>query len=251
MYKRQDDGAAERAYGIENVIGSRVAQKFITGGLGNSDSLKGVAFNFITFEDDNNAFKIAVWAPADSGDVPGQLLYISDSTYEGAQGWNIGDVIPYSLGSAVDISAYNAVWIGYVDMSTQSTVYVGLDRHRALPNNLPRYYGDGFNWYPSLETGALIMRPYFRYDPANMKLPICRDDREFRFYPNPATTQLNVQSYGEGDMIVRIVGMDGRVLIEQCSTPRTSVDISTLADGAYVMEIIQGDQFWRTKWMKH
>lgn len=95
------------------------------------------------------------------------------------------------------------------------------------------------------------MRPYFRYDPANMKLPICTDGREFRFYPNPATTQLNVESYGEGDMIVRIVGMDGRVLIEQRSTPRTTVDISALAAGAYVMEIIQGDQFWRTKWMKH
>ena len=250
-YLSLDDGTAERAYGIENVIGSRVAQKFITGGLGNSDSLKGVAFNFITFEDEDNAFKIAVWAPADSGDAPGQLLYMSDSTYEGTRGWNIGDIIPYALDSAVDISAYNAVWIGYVDMSTQSTVYVGLDRHRALPNNMPRYYGDGFNWYPSLETGTLIMRPYFRYDPANMKLPICADGREFRFYPNPATTQLNVESYGEGDMIVRIVGMDGRVLIEQRSTPRTTVDISVLSAGAYVMEIMQGDQFWRTKWMKH
>ena len=64
-----------------------------------------------------------------------------------------------------------------------------------------------------------------------MKLPICTDGREFRFYPNPATTQLNVESYGEGDMIVRIVGMDGRILIEQRSTPRTTVDISSLAAG--------------------
>jgi hypothetical protein len=39
-------------------------------------------------------------------------------------------------------------------------------------------------------------------------------------------------------------------LLEQRSTPRTSVDISTLAAGAYVIEIFQGDQFWRTKWMK-
>ncbi len=246
-----DDGTAERAYGIENVIGSRVAQKFITGGLGNSDSLKGVAFNFVTFDDDNNAFKIAVWAPADSGDAPGQLIYMSDSTYEGVRGWNIGDVMPYALDSAVDISAYTSVWIGYVDMSTQSTVYIGLDRHRDLPNSMPRYYGDGFNWYPSLESGTLIMRPFFRYNPADMSVKYSEEPVEFKIYPNPATTALNIEASSRDEIVVRILALDGRLLYQQKTAPKTQIDISGYAAGLYVLEITQSDQLWRKKWMKY
>jgi len=249
-YLALDDGSAERAYGIENVIGSRVAQKFTTGGLGNSDSLKGVAFNFVTFDDDNNAFKIAVWAPADSGDAPGQLIYMSDSTYEGVRGWNIGDIMPYALDSAVDISGYSAVWIGYVDMSSQSTVYVGLDRHRDLPNAMPRYYGDGFNWYPSLESGTLIMRPFFRYNPANMSSAEKENKNDFKFFPNPATTTLNLLPNGDSELRIRILAMDGREVLKYRGTGQSSLDVSSLAAGAYIMQVIQGDQTWRTKWIK-
>jgi hypothetical protein len=250
-YLSLDDGTAERAYGIENVIGSRVAQKFITGGLGNSDSLKGVAFNFVTFDDDNNAFKIAVWAPADSGDAPGQLIYMSDSTYEGVRGWNIGDLMPYALDSAVDISAYTSVWIGYVDMSSQSTVYVGLDRHRDLPISMPRYYGDGFNWYPSLETGTLIMRPFFRYNPSDMHVSAPEQDVAFSVYPNPASTSLSIQTNSIGTIGTRILSLDGQVMLEQMMEPNTPLDISSFAAGVYVVEITHGDQVWRTKWMKY
>ena len=54
-YLALDDGTAERAYGIENVSGSRVAQKFNTGGLGSNDSLKGISMNFAWFENLSNA----------------------------------------------------------------------------------------------------------------------------------------------------------------------------------------------------
>src|SRR5210317_1672048 len=167
-YLALDDGTAERAYGIENVTGSRVAQKFNTGGLGSSDSLKGVSMNFAWYNDSVYTFRLAVWAPADSGSAPGALLYLTDSVYQHSTHWDRNDFFHFELDSAVDISAYSSVWIGYVDVSSQTTMYLGLDQERTLPNAMPRYYGDGFNWYPSLEPGALLLRPFFRYTPATM-----------------------------------------------------------------------------------
>ena len=167
-YLALDDGSAERAYAVQNVIGGRVAQKFKVGGLGGSDTLKGMYFNFVDAgEAYTSTFRMAVWAPADSGDGPGNILYMSDSLYRPITGYYRGDMMPYELDSSVSLNAYAEIWLGYICTSS-NPMYLGLDQQRTLPSGMPRYYGDGFNWYQSLEPGVAMMRPYFRYSPTDM-----------------------------------------------------------------------------------
>jgi hypothetical protein len=116
---------------------------------------------------------------------------------------------------------------------------------------MPRYYGDGFNWYPSLESGTLIMRPFFRYNPADMSVKYSEQPVELKIYPNPATTVLNIEASSRDEIVVRILALDGRLLYEQKNDPHTQIDISGYPVGMYILEITQSDQLWRKKWMKY
>jgi len=248
-YLALDDGSAERAYGIENVTGSRVAQKFNTGGLGSNDSLKGISMNFAWFKDSVYSFRLAVWAPADSGSAPGALLYLTDSVYQHSDHWNRNDFFHFALDSAVDISAYSSVWIGYVDVSAATTLYVGLDQERTLPNAMQRYYGDGFNWYPSLEPGALLLRPFFRYTPADMAIEV-PSAAAFQVYPNPSTHVVSVASKNMDPFDVVFLNVNGQILLQASGEGKIELDISKVPKGLYLIRTLQNGALTYTKWMK-
>jgi len=248
-YLALDDGTAERAYGIENVSGSRVAQKFNTGGLGSNDSLKGISMNFAWFEDSVYTFRMAVWAPADSGSAPGVPLYLTDSVYQHSLHWDRNDIFHFALDSALDISAYPAVWIGYVDVSPVTTMYVGLDQERTLPNTMPRYYGDGFNWYPSLEPGALVLRPFFRYTPTTMAVT-APAIHTFEIYPNPSSQWVSVASKEAGQFEVAIQNLNGQVLLVANGEERIELDITPLPKGMYLIRTLKNGALTYTKWIK-
>lgn len=248
-YLSLDDGSAERAYGIENVTGARVAQKFNTGGLGSNDSLKGVSMNFAWFEDSIYTFRLAVWAPADSGEAPGTLLYLTDSVYQHSEHWDRNDLFHFALDSAVDISPYPSVWIGYVDVSAVTTVYLGLDQERTLPNAMPRFYGDGFNWYPSLEPGALLLRPFFRYVPADMAVAT-PEGNTFDVYPNPSNHKVNVVSNQAKRFEVAVLNLNGQAVFNAFGEGLVELDISTLPVGIYLIRTLQNGAVTYTKWMK-
>lgn len=248
-YLALDDGSAERAYGIENVTGSRVAQKFNTAGLGSNDSLKGVSMNFAWFKDSVYSFRLAVWAPADSGSGPGALLYLTDSIYQHSTNWNRNDFFHFALDSAVDISAYTSVWIGYVDVSAVTTLYVGLDQERTLPNAMQRYYGDGFNWYPSLESGALLLRPFFRYTPAVMAVAAAPVEA-FSVYPNPSNHVVNVASKNTGRFEVAVLNLNGQLLLSAIGEGKIELDITSVPKGMYLIRTHQNGALTYTKWMK-
>ncbi len=248
-YLALDDGTAERAYGIENVTGSRVAQKFNTGGLGSSDSLKGVSMNFAWYNDSVYTFRLAVWAPADSGSAPGALLYLTDSVYQHSTHWDRNDFFHFELDSAVDISAYSSVWIGYVDVSSQTTMYLGLDQERTLPNAMPRYYGDGFNWYPSLEPGALLLRPFFRYTPATMTVTAPKVNT-FDIYPNPSSSSVTIAANRAGYFEVAVQGLNGQEMITAAGEEKIELDITSLPKGMYLIRTLHEGSVTHTKWIK-
>jgi hypothetical protein len=65
----------------------------------------------------------------------------------------------------------------------------------------------------------------------------------FSVYPNPATDVLTLHLLqpASGDVTVQIVDATGRLMIEQRMNPgsaTTSIDISTLANGAYFIQVI-------------
>ena len=244
-YLALDDGTAERAYAVQNVIGGRVAQKFKVGGLGGSDTLKGVYFNFVDAgEEYTSTFRLAVWAPADSGDAPGNVLYMSDSLYRPFTGYYRGDMIPYELDSAISLNSFAEVWIGYICTSS-TPMYLGFDVERNLPSGMPRYYGDGFNWYQSLEPGVAMMRPYFRYSPTDMSLEEL--DEDFNIYPNPSTGQLTIAS-SEASYFVHTIS--GNTVAEGRVEGTTTIELHHLESGIYIVSIQTPQGMSRVKWIK-
>ena len=244
-YLALDDGTAERAYAVQNVIGGRVAQKFKVGGLGGSDTLKGVYFNFVDAgEEYTSTFRLAVWAPADSGDAPGNVLYMSDSLYRPFTGYYRGDMIPYELDSAISLNSFTEVWIGYICTSS-TPMYLGFDVERNLPSGMPRYYGDGFNWYQSLEPGVAMMRPYFRYSPADMSVEVL--DQDFNVYPNPSTGQLTIASC---DACYFVHTISGNTVAEGRVEGTTTIELHHLQSGIYIVSIQTPQGMSQMKWIK-
>ena len=244
-YLALDDGSAERAYAVQNVIGGRVAQKFKVGGLGGSDTLKGMYFNFVDAgEAYTSTFRMAVWAPADSGDGPGNILYMSDSLYRPFTGYYRGDMMPYELDSSVSLNAYAEVWLGYICTSS-SPMYLGLDQQRTLPSGMPRYYGDGFNWYQSLEPGVAMMRPYFRYSPTDMAVEELAQD--FKVYPNPSSGSLSIES-PSAHYVLRT--LTGATVAAGHVEGYNNLELHHLDAGLYILSLRTAQGIAQVKWIK-
>ena len=244
-YLALDDGSAERAYAVQNVIGGRVAQKFKVGGLGGSDTLKGMYFNFVDAgEAYTSTFRMAVWAPADSGDGPGNILYMSDSLYRPFTGYYRGDMMPYELDSSVSLNAYAEIWLGYICTSS-NPMYLGLDQQRTLPSGMPRYYGDGFNWYQSLEPGVAMMRPYFRYSPTDMAVEELAQD--FKVYPNPSSGSLSIES-PSAHYVLRT--LTGATVASGHVEGYNNLELHHLDAGLYILSLRTAQGIAQVKWIK-
>ena len=244
-YIAMDDGTAERAYAVQNVVGGRVAQKFKVVGLGSNDSLKGVHFNFVDAGLDYlSTFRIAIWAPSDSLNEPGNLLYISDTLYKPNKGYDRGDWMPYELDSSISFNSFSYVWIGYVCTSSDP-MYLGLDVSRDVPVNLPRFYGDGFNWYESLESGVIMMRPYFNYSPADMSL--MENSPSYKVFPNPSLGPLRITGPAAEYTIMDLAGgLISNGVIEEI----TSLELHGLKAGMYIIILKTLNETSVFKWMK-
>lgn len=244
-YLALDDGSAERAYAVQNVVGGRVAQKFKVGGLGGSDTLKGMYFNFVDAgEAYTSTFRMAVWAPADSGDGPGNILYMSDSLYRPFTGYYRGDMMPYELDSSVSLNAYAEIWLGYICTSS-NPMYLGLDQQRTLPSGMPRYYGDGFNWYQSLEPGVAMMRPYFRYSPTDMAVEELAHD--FKVYPNPSSGSLSIES-PSAHYVLRT--LTGATVAAGHVEGYNNLELHHLDAGLYILSLRTAQGIAQVKWIK-
>lgn len=246
-YLALDDGQAERAYAVQNIMGGRVAQKFRTSGLASTDSLKGVRFQFVDAGTSyQSTFRLAVWAPSDSGDFPGTALYISDSLYRPNTGFYRGDWMPYDLDSTISITGHTHLWIGYI-CTTADPMHIGFDVSRNLPTSMPRYYGDGFNWYESLEAGVVMMEPYFRYSPANMVVTEL-DTNEICFYPNPSSGRLNLRA--EQQTSVSIYSLNGKKMFEEAFNGELNLNLDYLPRGMYFILWKDRAHLRIRKWMK-
>jgi hypothetical protein len=128
-------------------------------------------------------------------------------------------------------------------------MYVGLDQERTLPSTMPRYYGDGFNWYPSLEPGALMLRPFFRYTPTTMAVSDLASDA-FEIYPNPSSQWVSVTSANVGHFEVAIQNINGQVLLNARGVENLELDITSLPRGMYLIRTLKNGAVTYTKWIK-
>jgi photosystem II stability/assembly factor-like uncharacterized protein len=75
------------------------------------------------------------------------------------------------------------------------------------------------------------------------------DDTGVSIYPNPATDELFVMTWGTYDAHIKIYSSDGK-LIDSITTSTGSIDISNLSSGVYVAQVESENAVRRLRWVK-
>ena len=60
-------------------------------------------------------------------------------------------------------------------------------------------------------------------------------------YPNPATNVLYMEGLPQADLEVRIVDMQGRIVMSQSIQTNNGLDVSSLTSGMYQLMIVDGN----------
>lgn len=227
-YYAWDDGSAERAYGIKNLAGAQMAVQFTPL---QADTLKGVYLNFAHAGVDAglNSFRIGVWSI--QGGIPDNLIYLSDSLYKPRYDGQ-DDLVAYALDTS-GIYINGPVFIGLKQTSIQP-LNLGLDL-----NNSGRvmYYGTPGDWYISLVEGHVMMRPYFRYQPADLETGEELAWEELKFGPNPFQTEFRFSIHEETNW--RVLNLLGQPVVEGRSAGAV-INTSGWRPGLYVLELREG-----------
>ncbi len=234
-YYAFDDGSAERAYGVKNRFGSRMAFELTPL---QPDTLKGVYFRFAHagVEATEFTFKIGVWE--NNGGMPGKLIYMSDSSYIPDYGYYHNSFMPYVLDTSVYING--SVFIG-MRQNTDQALYVGLDVNTTGTTKL--YYGSAFFWYESLVKGTVMIRPYFRYQPLDISVDENKLANAPIVFPNPATDVLHIQTRKKSEFI--ITDLLGRNVLN--GSTENPIDISALKSGVYIVTVLRGRKVFTEK----
>lgn len=221
-YYAFDDGTAERAYGVRNSFGSRMAMRLQPE---QPDTLKGVYIRFAHAGVDATqyTFKLCIW-DSDNGE-PGNLIYQSDSNYVPDYGYYHNSYMPFVLDTSIYING--PVYIG-IRQNTDQPMHVGLDLN--TPKGTSVFYGDLFFWYESLVDGTIMMRPYFKYQPLDLGTEEL-NSFAVNVYPNPAEDVLFVET--SKALNYWLTDITGR-LIKQ-GTTKGQIQVQTLNAGLYIL----------------
>lgn len=187
-YYAHDDGTAERAYHVSDNAEGIMVTRYVIQSL--ADSLKGLYIYFFPAEYDItvNEFKLVVFEENSQG-RPGNLIYESDSNYIPAySGTNF--YLPYSFDKAVRLNQTN-IYVG-IRQIKNTRLPIGFDRNTRGRSTI--FYGKvgGSELFQSFQKGTLMVRPYLRYDPADLNLEKhIAGSVDINLYPNPATHSLH------------------------------------------------------------
>lgn len=236
-YYAYDDGTAERAYAL-NTPGGRVALKY---NVATTDSLLGMFIHFVPFQEDHSLenFLLRVWDNNNGvpGNEIGENFQFNSPTYY-QNGYNIFRY--YELDAPVEVSG--VIYVGFVQDSN-AELNVGLDKNtNANPSRLFYQLGIGGSWQSSTIQGSLMIRPVFKSGKSgvwNSVEDLDSDDQGLSIYPNPASTQLYVQTAGfNGGAEVQVFDLNGRMQMQTTlNNTGESIDISELPAGMYVLRL--------------
>ena len=238
-YYAFDDGTAERAYGIKNSFGARMAIRLQAE---KPDSLKGVYFRFAHAGVDatDYTFKICIWESTNG--EPGNLIYQTDSNYVADYGYYHNSFIPFQLDTSA-IYINGPVFIG-IRQNTDQPIYVGLDLN--TPKATPVYYGDLFFWYESLAAGTVMIRPYFNHQPYDLGF-VENESASLKIYPNPVDDILYVET--DNEVKYWITDLSGRTI--QHGKTDGSINLESLTNGLYIATFETDGQLFSEKIIVH
>ncbi|MDR3133620.1 MAG: T9SS type A sorting domain-containing protein [Prevotellaceae bacterium] len=254
-YYSYDDGTAENGYGLfgTGTANGQVAVRFTPY---QTDSLRAVSMYFNLARDSANAksFRIVVWA--DNNGQPGKVL--SDPKVSSpAFSDGLNQFITYKLPKAIELKRGQPFYIGWIQQ-TEAFLNIGYDANSA-PGSVT-FCNINNTWYPSLYTGALMLRPVFGKAsgiPADA-VPLTPDAapsaaQNITVFPNPAADVVNLryETETENNIIpascrIDLFDMSGR-LVRTITTTNGSFSVQGLENGLYVLRIYENNQFASTR----
>ena len=223
-YYAYDDGTAEKGYGIsgQGTANASLAYKFEPY---MTDTLYGVYIYFNRTQNDGNVkyFYLTVWE--DNSGVPGDTI-VSRLGVRPSFSNELNGYVYYPLDTAVVING--PFYVGWIK-TTNDMLNCGLDMESDAHDKI--FYNVSGTWQNSIISGALMIRPVFGYElRQDASAPIEHIVPQCSIYPNPASTELNIES--ETDFSgVMIYDNLGRVVMQ--SGNETTINVSGLPEGAY------------------
>ena len=223
-----DDGHAERTYGVIQGQSPRMAQRF---NFLQSDTLKGVDLAFVPagYDWTGMTFQLAIWG-IDTLNLPGQLLYLSDSLYQPAIAYPGQTFAHYVLDTA-GLVVPSVCYIGWIQ-STGPALTMGLD----MDHLTTKAYGDVNGWFTSLLPGTLQIRPFFRGIPQDLSAGVSKPS-PMAIYPIPSTGRLHVEGY-DGPWVC--MDLQGRIQCQGKQIEQGFLHLEALPPGHYVLVFRNG-----------
>jgi hypothetical protein len=241
-YYAYDDGSPEYGFGIsgESTSGALLAMRFR---IYRADTLRAIQFLFNKTRDHYTAnlkFQTCVWK--DAGGIPGDLIYISPESFSPGDDPQLFGFTTCALPSDTSLVITDtSVFVGWKQV-TEDFLNLGYDVNR---NNLDRTFvnisGTWFNPGNSLIPGTPMIRAVFGSKNIITGTPdIPATDHDIQVYPNPASGIVHISSAGFTVSRIRLMDMQGRVLLEERGDPH-EFDVTGLPAGIYLLQLCSPD----------
>lgn len=76
-------------------------------------------------------------------------------------------------------------------------------------------------------------------------------DDKLNVYPNPGSSDVHIPRINaDVDQHLQIIDLNGQVIYDQIGADDPMVDVSSLPTGVYVVLLIEGEQIFKTRWLK-
>ncbi len=190
-YYALDDGSAERAYQVKDNNKGIIVTKY---DLLGDDSIKGLYLYFLPslYNAEDVEFSIVIFESVNG--IPGNLIYETDSLYT-PQYSASNSLIPYALDKPDGIFADEPIFVG-IRQKSNVRLPIGFDMN--YRNFSRTFFGVEGNLYESFLRGNLMMRPYLKYQPADLSTkPLTQLENTIEVFPNPATDFIRLNGLTE------------------------------------------------------
>lgn len=223
-YYAYDDGTAEYSGAINGRLG-RVAVRFV----GNRpDVLGAVRVNLAPNGRNLGGQNFTLQILGDANGRPGAVL--------GAQSFAIryptqpNDFIELKLTSSVAVR--DTFYVGWLQLSENDALQVGLDKNTDFGNQL--FYNLGAGWVGNTELrGSFLLRPVMGGQASGVVTETEAERAEFRVFPNPSTGQIEWND--EAFQTLDVFSLGGQLLKHQPIAGQRGANLSELPPGLYLL----------------
>lgn len=244
-YFAYDDGTAESALGLSTLYG-KLAQKFV---LKVADSMQYVDIYFNPFVTNTSlyTFNINVWNEV--AGRPGVALYTGATPENPEYGMVMhNQFIRYKLDAPLYLSS-GSYYVGFTQ-NTNQFLNVGFDKNINSQSKL--FYNISGVWNNSPYVGSLMLHPVFGSisEFSGIADEGAASKNEILVYPNPANDRLFFNEVIKNSrMNFSIIDLLGKTLIQN-SVDLDYIDISTLENGVYFIQLNDGSTTSTAKFVK-